>query len=324
MQPVKPPAGNAVRGMLTRESRKLAAHKVEPGTFANVIREYIVSPAFKKLSASTKRNYSESLYIAEKALGHIAIETIRPALVQVHLDALADKPGRQRISRTALKAVERFAVVRDLVPYPFTTGTYAEQSEDGHEPWTFEQVEIAEANASAPISRVITMMFHLGQRRSDIIRMRWSDIEEKDGLQGIAVVQKKTGVRLWVPFTAELVGKIATWERKPPFFLALDYAGKQWSDNNLSVAWYRERSHKPALAPLSGLRLHGLRATAIVRARMSGASILEISSMFGMSPPMVTRYTRLADKADMAVAAVHRLDRTAQERKEKDKAKGFK
>ena len=67
-----------------------------------------------------------------------------------------------------------------------------------------------------------------------------------------------------------------------------------------------------ALAPLreAGLVLHGLRATAVVRARKAGASVLQIASMFGMSEPMVARYSRLAEQEEMALAAVHYLDRT--------------
>jgi predicted transcriptional regulator len=59
--------------------------------------------------------------------------------------------------------------------------------------------------------------------------------------------------------------------------------------------------------------LHGLRATAVVRARRAGATVLEIASMFGMTEPTVARYSRLADQRDMAMAAVYRLDRTAGE-----------
>ena len=59
--------------------------------------------------------------------------------------------------------------------------------------------------------------------------------------------------------------------------------------------------------------LHGLRATAVVRARKRGLSDLQIANVYGMSPPMVSRYSRLADQGDMAMAAVHFLDRTGGE-----------
>jgi integrase len=226
-------------------------------------------------------------------------------------------------ARTALKAVEKFAVVRDLMPIPFMTGTSCIGSDGGHEPWTFEQVALAEEHARADLSRVITLAVETGQRGSDIVRMAPTDIEEKEDpvsgvkRRGINVIQKKTGVRLWVPLTARLEQVIATWERRPgPFVVKPD--GKPYVRSLLSWHWNNERDHNEALAPIktAGLVLHGLRATAVVRARKAGANPLQIASMIGMSVPMVTRYSRLADQGEMAMAVVHMLDRTAGERKQ--------
>jgi integrase len=151
----------------------------------------------------------------------------------------------------------------------------------------------------------------------------WSDIEDQidpltgDARTGIHVIQKKTGVQLWIPFTRELSAAIEIWRptRRPPFFLALRADGTPFDRNALSWAWNQERARNPALAPLeaAGLVVHGLRATAVVRARQRGATVLQISSMFGMSEPMVARYSRLADQREMAMAAVHHIDGTRQE-----------
>jgi hypothetical protein len=146
-----------------------------------------------------------------------------------------------------------------------------------------------------------------------------TDIEEKlcptTGIyrRGINVTQQKTGRRLWVPFIyPEFETVLASWERRPgPFYLRPD--GKAYTRPALSTAWNRERDSNEALKPLAGLVLHGLRATAVVRARKRGLSDLQISNVFGMSEPMVSRYSRLADQGDMAMAAVHFLDRTGGE-----------
>jgi hypothetical protein len=118
-----------------------------------------------------------------------------------------------------------------------------------------------------------------------------------------------------VPFTAELSAILPTWERRPPFFLVLKPDGTTYTREHLSWHWNNERDSNPALAPLkeAGLVLHGLRATAVVRARRAGATVLEIASMFGMPEPTVARYSRLADQRNMALGAVCHLDRTAKE-----------
>jgi integrase len=305
------------------------AGKIHAGSFASVIRAYQSSPAYQGLARSTQRLYNDVLRIAEReeALGGLSVTVIRPALVQAFLDGLAETPGRQKIARTALSAVQKWALVRDLLPYPIMTGTYTAPMDGGHEPWSFEHVRLAELHARTDLARVVTLAVHTGQRGSDIVRMRLSDIEEQDGRQGINVIQQKTGRRLWVPFTAELTNAVAKWERKPPFFLVLKPNGEPYTREHLSWHWNNERDTNPALKPIreAGLVIHGLRATAVVRARRAGATVLEIASMFGMTEPTVARYSRLADQRDMAVAAVVRLDRTAGERaREQTKQTSFK
>lgn len=263
-----------------------------------------------------------------EALGGLSVLTVRPALVQAFLDGLAGTPGRQKNARTALKAVEKFALVRDLLPYPIMTGTETIKMDGGHEPWPDDMVRMAIEHARADLARVVTLAVELGQRGSDIIKMRWSDIEDQTDPHsgelrpGIHVIQKKTGVRLWIPFTRDMVAAVESWRtsRRPPFFLVLRKNGAAFDRNLLSWAWNQERDQNPALAPLKerGLVLHGLRSTAVVRARQRGATVLQISSMFGMSEPMVARYSRLADQREMAMAAVHHLDGT---RREQERAK---
>jgi integrase len=301
------------------------------GTFAPVIRSYLYSDKFKSLADGTQKLWRDMLSLAElpEALGTIPVEVIRPALVQAFLDSLARTPGRQKNARTALLAVEKYALVRDLLPYPIMTGTEIIGLHGGHDPWSDAMVNLALSSARGNWPRVIVLGVHTGQRGSDIVRMRWSDIEEQDDpttgerREGINVKQKKTGIRLWIPFTRELTEAATGWTKKPPFYLVLKPSGKPYTRNQLSERWNDERDNNPALAPIkeAGLVLHGLRSTAVVRARKAGATVLQISSMFGMSEPMVARYSRFADQQEMAMAAVHHLDGTRTERMERDRAR---
>lgn len=294
--------------------------KVMPGTFAAVIRSYMAHSDFTDKAPATQRNYRKVLKIAEMeaGLGGCSVQVIRPAIIQGFLDGLSHKPGIQSIARTALGAVERYAVVRDLVPHPFMTGTMVIGSKTGHEPWTFEQVALAEKHARPDLARAVTLAFHTGQRGSDTVRMCPTDIEEKVDpvtgiiVRGINVRQQKTDVRLWVPFTQEFEAVLSTWERRPgPFIRQPD--GSPYTRQELSCAWNYELKTNPHLKPLAGLVLHGLRATAIVWRRKRGLNALQIASMIGMSMPMVERYCRLADKSEFALAAVHFLNGTVGE-----------
>jgi len=78
----------------------------------------------------------------------------------------------------------------------------------------------------------------------------------------------------------------------------------------LSNLWTRERDNNPALAPLkeAGLHIHGLRGTAVVRLRRSGATESQIAAMIGMSVDTVQIYCRKSDQRENAMAAVVHLD----------------
>jgi integrase len=154
-----------------------------------------------------------------------------------------------------------------------------------------------------------------GQRGSDLVKMRWSDIEEVNGRPGINVTQQKTGLVIWVPLTQELMTAVAKWERRPGFIL-LKEDGHPFTRQQLSDQWLRERDTRLALLPLctSGIVPHGLRGFAVVRLRRAGANTGQIADMVGMSEVMVKRYSRFSVQRENALAAVHYLDRTKPER----------
>ena len=179
---------------MRRAPRRRAA-TIEGGTFAAVIRAYMTSPKFDSLARATRTNYGYLLGLAERpdTLGALSVEVIRPALVQAFLDGFADRPAQQKCAQTALKSVEKWAIVRDYLPHAITTGTDAPGGTGGHEPWTDEQVALAERCARPHLARIVTLAANTGQRGSDLIKMRWSDIEEYEGRPGINVRRRKPG-----------------------------------------------------------------------------------------------------------------------------------
>lgn len=297
--------------MLPEQRRRVAT--IKGGTFAAVIRAYMSSPKYDALARSTRVSYRYLLTLAERpdTLGSLPVDVIRPALVQAFLDGFADRPAQQKCAQTAIKAVERWALVRDLLPFPITTGTEAPGGTGGHEPWTDEQVELAERCARPHLARSVTLGANTGQRGSDLVKMRWSDIEEFEGRPGINVTQQKTGLTIWIPFTQELIRAVASWQRRPTFIL-LKEDDQPFTRQQLSDQWLRERDGRPALAPLAaaGCVLHGLRATAVVRLRRAGATTGQIADMVGMSEQMVNRYCRFSIQRENALAAVYHLDQS--------------
>lgn len=227
-----------------------------------------------------------------------------------------------------MRALEKWALVRDMLAHPICTGTeLVKHDAEGHEPWTDDQIAFAERNLPAHLARVITLAANTGQRGSDLIKMRWTDLEEFEGRQGINVTQKKTGVQIWIPFSHAFARTVSAWPRpssdemlrNPDLrFICLKAGRKPWTRNQLSSLWHKTRQDFPELATL---HLHGLRGTACERLHLAGANDHQIANMVGMSVPMVARYTRKSDQRRKAISAVHYLDGRNSERTENGETK---
>lgn len=291
--------------------------RVTEDSFAAVVRAFLESPKFRAYSEETQKVWGRELRFVARpdCLGSTSLQTIRPALVQAFMDGLEGRPGKQAASLAALKQLEKWAVVRDILPRQITLGVEVEDSDGGHVPWTDEHVAIAEQHARPDLARAVTLGANTGQRGSDLVRMGWSDIETYKGMDGIKVIQKKTKKEVWVPITPVLAAAMATWEKRPGPFLARP-DGRVWLRHDLSNAWTYERNHNPELAKLkaAGLVMHGLRGHACVRLLRAGANTRQISDIVGMSEPMVARYTRFSSQRENASAAVLHME-TFRERK---------
>ena len=285
---------------------------ISENSFGALVRLFM-SPANPKWSGytmATQTGWGSQLRFMSRpdTLGALSLDEIRPSLVQAYFDGISDRPGKAQQSLAALRQLEKWAIVRELLPRQITLGIEITRSTGGHIPWTDEQVAIAEANARPDMARAVTLAANTGQRGSDLVRMCWTDVEVYSGVRGINVVQMKTGRRVFVPILPALDAAMQTWQREPgPFLRRPD--GRPWTRKDLTATWSWECGRNPALAEhrATPLVLHGLRGYACVRLRRAGASENQIASMVGMSVPMVGKYCRFSDQRENAIAAVHLL-----------------
>lgn len=263
---------------------------------------------------NTRKAWTRELLFAAhpSALGNVPIDEIRPSIVQRFMNALHDRPGKQYVCLTALRQLEKYAVVLDLLPRQITLGVKIRKSNDGHKPWTEEQVDIVQRRCPQHVARLVRLAVETGQRGGDLIRMRWSDLERKGGRLGINVTKtQKTKRRLWIPLTREFERDLLSWDRtgpEVPGHILTKPDGRPFERNDITGLWTYQRENNPHLEKLDGMNLHGLRASAIVRLQQAGANTRQISEMIGLSEPMVARYTRHSEQDENALAAVAFLD----------------
>ena len=296
--------------MPSDESARKTAVRVASDSFYALCQAYRASPKFAGLSAATQNLWARELEFAcrPNCLGSIRISEIKPSDVQKYLDGWSDKPGKQAAAITALRALEKWAVVRDFLPKAITLGVETGHPTGSHIPWTDAHVLTAEQHARSDISRAITLGANTGQRISDLVRMCPTDIETFKGVGGINVVQLKTGRQIWIPLTDALAAAMETWPRSPgPFLRKLD--GRIWIPHYLTCVWDLEKKRNPELSGHQDLVLHGLRGHACVRLSRQGLTDHQIGDLIGMSSYMVSRYTRLSAQKENALAAVVSLSR---------------
>jgi integrase len=171
----------------------------------------------------------------------------------------------------------------------------------GHLPaWSDGEARFAMANFREPERRLVVLACHTGQRRGDLIRLRWRAF---DGTR-LTLKQSKTGTVLVIPGSPPLLAELASWKRDSVFMLT-NAGGQPWADEYASDSVKREVD-RLGLRP--GLNIHGLRKLAAARLAEAGSSASEIASITGhKSLSMISLYTASARQELLAEAALDRL-----------------
>ena len=156
------------------------------------------------------------------------------------------------------------------------------------------------------------LLLYTGQRRGDVCRMRWTDIEDvKGGEQGLAVVQEKTGETVPVLLHSVLRRAIMRHarERKSEFILATP-TGKRYDKGWLTKVIQARLVEIGQ--PKSKYTLHGLRKAAAVLLAESGATVEQLMSVMSWkTPTQAIYYCREANKKTLNRAAWAFLDKEA-------------
>src|SRR5262245_49361007 len=104
--------------------REQKSRHVTDECFASLVRLYLASTKFNSYSAGTQETWGRELNFAARpnCLGMVPLSELRPALLQAYLDGLAGRPGKQAVARSILVQLEKWAMVRDLLPRSMMTG----------------------------------------------------------------------------------------------------------------------------------------------------------------------------------------------------------
>lgn len=172
----------------------------------------------------------------------------------------------------------------------------------GWKAWPDEMLDRFEAHwpiGSTP-RLVYSLALYFGHRRSDVTRVKWTDLE----IAATNVVQQKTGKPLRIPMHANLAEVI---EATTPVgdFVVMTKWGKPFSDKALGM----RMQHWTRLAGIpAGHTLHGLRKTLGKALAEHGATTRQLMEVLGHDDIQHAElYSREAEQATLATAGMEKL-----------------
>lgn len=289
------------------------------GTLAHVIETYRESPDYLQLAAKTRRDYARYLDTLKSDHGHLPVRTMPKEFILGLRDRWAAKPRTANYLVAVLRLVLSYAEDRPRTfalpngwanparkPKMLKTGA-------GHRPW--EEHEIAAYRARWGKATVQRMAFELllntGQRGGDVAAMTRHHAR-RDGL--VWVVQEKTGERIEIPASKDLLAVLRPWlKRHRQMVLLTTEAGR-----SLGIDAFRHmmRDAYDAAGLPTDCTTHGLRYTAGTILRELDCDWETIGDVLGhRTAEMVRKYT---EKKRRTRVAITRLDQARKARKKND------
>lgn len=207
-----------------------------------------------------------------------------------------------RMSATPVAANFMLSVLRTLLEYGAKRGYRDENpaigvkrlkvEDSGHAPWPDAGYNFVIEHAPTHLRRMAFLGRATGQRVSDLVKMRPADLAN-DGIN--LRIGKLRDKKHMVPLTAAQMAEIKSWKVRDLEFFITTLTGNRCTDRYLNSLWNSWRALDDA-KPIRELKMtiHG--STAINDRRVAGTEDSAIADEIGMSPKMVTRYTRFADK----------------------------
>jgi integrase len=281
-------------------SRRQITRTVQ-GTFNHLALDYFSSPDFLRLGQRTRYVYR---LVIERFLGehgHRLVRDMRREDVKKIMAQKVATPGAANDLLKKLRALMKFAIDAELRAEDPTLRVKPYPEGEIHT-WTDD--EISQFERRWPLGTrertAFSLFLFTGQRKSDVVRMAWTDIVGN----AIKVVQVKTGAKLTITLHSDLQKILRNWPRRHVAILTTAF-GKPFS-----VAGFGNMMGDAIRA--AGLPAHcvshGLRKAAARRLAEAGCSEKQIAAVTGhRTLKEVARYTRAADQELLAAQAVDKL-----------------
>lgn len=244
--------------------------------FKALVRSYFGSARYRKLAPRTAQDYDKVLSWVVDTFGHLPVEGMQ------RKDVIRARDANAETLRFANYIVQ---ILRILMEHAIDIGWRKEgtnpakgvallQSEGKErEPWPDDLIAKFRATGSGRALLIFELCIGTAQRISDVLKMRWDDIE--DG--GIHIRQNKTKTRLWIPLTPRLKAVLDNTPRTGLTICA-------WGKNGKSTSYRGAADLVMVVRKAIGAEaydIHSLRYTTAAELGAAGANDSLIQAVLG-------------------------------------------
>ena len=234
--------------------------------------------------------------------GDVLIEHMKRRHVKAILGNMADTPHAGAMVMRLLRKLTGVALDEEWIEVDPTYRVKHRPEYVGWRAWTAGERRAFEkrwpVGSTSRLAYALTL--YTGQRRGDVARMRWTDI---DG-QSIGVVQSKTGRALTLPILPALAEALSAAPRTGATILVTQY-GRPFSAKALGMRmqdWTRAAGLPP------GVTMHGLRKTLGKMLAEGRATTREIMDVLGHTDIQHAElYTREAEQKRLARSGMRKV-----------------
>lgn len=284
-----------------------ASHEpVSPqGTFAELLKTYAASPEFRKLAKKTRITYNQRIGVMVNSFGALSLRALSEKKIRGVIlewrDQIATKyPSGAEGYIATLKAILSFAEERALIDInPLRGVKRVHHVSRADCVWSQEQITRLLSVSPNLLQWAIKLALFTGQRKGDLIRLRWDDVKG----DYLRFTQSKTKSKVSIRIIPPLQALLDTIPRRADTILT-NKSGRQWSDvSGLTALWLRAMNE--AGLTDANLRFHDLRGTAVTCLADVGCTESEIASITGhslmsVSQMLQTHYLRRTDAQSSA------------------------
>ena len=264
-------------------------------------------------SAETRRAYRRDLFKWFEYAGAMAVMGVGTELVLGFKTELETNLSPASAARTwgTVKGYYKFLCARlgkwEPTPFEYIKGPKRTTGVTPKVPVDEDVVACLSQARQYPQRHVIFALLLNGLRAGEVTALKWSDIEQHDGLGTILRVNGKGQKQRLVPATVETELAIASWQdhmtrggtTPASDYVVSDYDGSQFTVRQVEHAVYKSAEY----AGVEGMHPHALRhhyATRLVRAGAGWGHVQKLLGHANISTTMV--YVTL-DLADLVKAA---------------------